>query len=336
LAASVGGLFATVQLRDAEAVVSLKGTGTPLNGEEAQRLLEMNREMANPYALVLWGVKETSYIDNPAVGRHSKVNVILVNGELDLLFPGCFLTPQRPDDCVLDQKTAYALFGDTDIVGLKVTYGDKEYTVAKVIACDNPVFLIQSTSPNDSGYESITVRNDGFTTAATVQEQVSQRLGFPCELLEYDNLFAIAWYFWWIPLLVLTVLLLAYIRRQYVLAKSDRVYRWLWLGLFVLVCCGFIVPFVLTLYVPADGLPSKWSNFELWREVFERRRASLQFLFQAPVRAPELWHYATFFKSVGLSAVALILALMLAYGLKAKTTTVTEGRTPWHMFRFKK
>jgi hypothetical protein len=313
LVASACSFAAIAQLREVQSVVALKGTGAALTAAQVDAMLDENKRLKEPYALVAWGVKESTSVENADLKRLAPVKVLLAKGELGLIFPGSFLVPERPEDCIIDSETAQKLFGDTAALGAKITYQGKEYTVAGVIENANRLFIIQPSSPDETGFDSLTIKGDGFTTPTSLQEMVSQRFSFPCEILGYDNLYVIAWYLWWIPLALLTILLLRFAWRQFKVEHRKGLYHWFWLAFFVLVCCGFLIPFALTLYVPADALPSKWSNFKLWENSFEARKESLLFLFQAPVRAPELWIYAAFFKATALSISALCLSVGVAW-----------------------
>lgn len=81
----------------------------------------------------LWRRKKGQIVENPEFRRQTKASVYRIAGNSAALFPDAnVLGVDDPGRCLLGNKTAYELFGSTDVAGRKVQIDGTEYTVAGV------------------------------------------------------------------------------------------------------------------------------------------------------------------------------------------------------------
>lgn len=91
---------------------------------------EMQHKMATS---ALWRRKKAQIVENREFGRQTKASVYRIAGNSAALFPDAnVLGADDPGRCLLGNKTAYDLFGSTDIAGWKVHIDGTEYIVAGV------------------------------------------------------------------------------------------------------------------------------------------------------------------------------------------------------------
>lgn len=93
-----------------------------------------SREMQNKMeTCALWRKKKAQIVENREFGRQTRVSVYRIAGNSAALFPDANgLCADDTGKCLLGNKTAYALFGSTDVAGQKVQVDGTEYIVAGV------------------------------------------------------------------------------------------------------------------------------------------------------------------------------------------------------------
>ncbi len=93
-----------------------------------------SEEMQNKMeSCALWRRKKAQIVENQEFRRQTRASVYRIAGNSAALFPDA--NGLRADDagkCLLGNKTAYVLFGSTDVAGRKVQVGGTEYIVAGV------------------------------------------------------------------------------------------------------------------------------------------------------------------------------------------------------------
>lgn len=100
--------------------------------------------------LTLYNRKKEESLFNLCNRETLTANVYEVWGDMSKVIPMTFISGNYVylgDEvgCVLDSKTAYALFGTTDALGNKVVWNEKEYIVRGVVNANDNMMLIQKS-----------------------------------------------------------------------------------------------------------------------------------------------------------------------------------------------
>lgn len=114
----------------------------PISGSEAVKIVESSQKREESKEddneqitdFCIWGQREGAILSNDNLSRDILANVIMMCGNPELLFEDCRV-PGREDleGCLIDQESAWQLFGSSNVVGKEITYNGKNYTIRKVI-----------------------------------------------------------------------------------------------------------------------------------------------------------------------------------------------------------
>ena len=110
----------------------------PISGSEAVKIVESSQEREESKEedneqitdFCIWGQRERAVLSNDNLSRNILANVIMMCGNPELLFEDCRV-PGREDlqGCLIDQESAWQLFGSSNVVGKEITYNGKNYTI---------------------------------------------------------------------------------------------------------------------------------------------------------------------------------------------------------------
>lgn len=89
----------------------------------------------------LFAEKRNMEIENKEFSRKTKVTCVSFCGDSVNLFPMSYpLTTEDETGCLISRKTAWELFGDTNVIGKKLTYQKKTYEVRGILLGDQSLF----------------------------------------------------------------------------------------------------------------------------------------------------------------------------------------------------
>ena len=121
----------------------------PISVEAALELSEQNQKITEQYRqglgnevplpFCIWGQKDHVLVSNENLSKHLQASAILFCGSPELIFEDCRVPVQEDaGGCLLDEKAAWELFGDTEVIG-------------KEISCENNTFIIRNVIPGKEG-----------------------------------------------------------------------------------------------------------------------------------------------------------------------------------------
>ncbi|MCL2807692.1 MAG: hypothetical protein FWD27_06000 [Coriobacteriia bacterium] len=339
LAAALASAQNASQLAETDHALTFALRGGSLDEDKTQQVLESSKHVEDVPSYVLWEQRNLEYVHNNLLNRGAEVNVLLAEGNVGLLFAGASLpqgesllaiaagassaiaardTTSTPSVaikegagryCIIDTKTALALFGDVDVFGLSIYYGEEDFTVAAVVTSARPFFLIRPTKDTGVAFDMVTVSNLSAQSLNTLSMVLLSRLGLSGELLDYTLLRDIASILCWLPLLLLGSIYLIFLLLQGFSRKNTSRQQ-------VIFMVGFLVGFLALCYfatqkvpIPRELIPSKISDFSLWQQIFSQKGAALGFLIDAPIYVPQAHYYGSFFLAIALCALSLALFL---------------------------
>lgn len=280
----------------------------PISGNEAVEAVEHSREQEESQGedneritdFCIWGQQEQSILTNENLSRNILANVILMCGNPELLFEDCRV-PGRDDllGCLIDEESAWQLFGSSDVVGKEITYDGKKYIIRKVIpgAEKTAAFQVSRQQEVRQGAEKenslgalpstkcqldrITVRiNKGWTIHA-LQEALTYQYGFNVELLDMELLRGLAGSCVLLFPITVCILFWVYLYHQY--KKQEKFIGKTVIAGLVLILMVMVWFFLKDwVQIPDDYIPTKWSQFSFWTALWEQKLEQGRLLLKMP------------------------------------------------------
>lgn len=268
------------------------------HSEEQEELKEEESERITDFCI--WGQSERTVLTNQNLSREILADVILMCGNPELLFEDCRV-PGRDDllGCLIDEQTAWQLFGSIDVEGKEITYNRRDYAIRKIIPGTAGIAAFQVSrqsetrkkTENDNSLEPLqsaesqldrlTVRTPKDGTIQALQEAWVNQYGYNVKLLDMELLRGLAG--GCVLLFPLTVCIFfgVYLYHQY--KKQEKLVGKIAIVGLILVLTAMVWFFLKRwVRIPDDYIPTKWSQFSFWTVLWEQKLEQGKLLLKMP------------------------------------------------------
>ena len=301
-------------------VQTISLNGTYLDGSRAIQIQEEEASLEKPTHFTLWGEMKNQKAENRELSRNTNVDALMVKGDSDLVYEGGWnLTSDDLEGCVIDQKAAYALFGDTNVTGQVITWNKRELIIRGVLEGDSGLLIVQGDEIKDEIFNFIALDlGDSLNTTGAVKNWMSQH-GIDGERIDL-----LTFYRWGNAMILLLPLLMALsifipmvkkvteMRRtpvKFVLYLSGLL---LFIGIFLKVS-GYKFHF------PEDMIPTRWSDFSFWSELWEQKSVEIGTLLKSEKSHVEMKMITPFLQTGRYMVCSIILYFIFLRKLEIKT-----------------
>lgn len=301
-----------------------------IDGREAAELLKRDEEFTKesgyekPEAIsgvCIWGEKKQAVLENKNLSRKTEADVILFCGDIELLFEGCRV-PATDDirGCLVDEQTAWELFGDSQVTGIEVTCEGIPYMIRKVIPGEKKiaVFPAGSMEGRTSGIQDglnlgegagegnqekhsclsrITVLKPAAVSMNDLQSSLYSRYGIAATLLDLQLLRGISGFF----VLLVPVMVCVFVLQNFYQSYQKQ-QEWIWKA--VMAAAALVLLMLALLFIrqwvqiPYDYIPEKWSDFTFWTELWKEKADGMEYLMKIQKSILDLEWMNSFFMSI--------------------------------------
>lgn len=217
--------------------------------------------------ITLFGEKNGKVLRNEDLGRDTKVKLVEMAGNMNLITPGrlaagAFVTDSDRKGCVISKKTADTLFGAYEVTGEQVSMGKDSYIIRGIVDTDGQLCMIQGKAGRQ--YNCIRVEAPGIPLSVVRQRLSGILIEGKGRISECDLYLGIGRILLYLPLWILLYLALSWLRRRIPLMLH-----------FILPVAGFSGVcgiLLLSLHFSDDYVPSAWSDFAFWTQLFAGKK----------------------------------------------------------------
>lgn len=272
--------FETVGIRFTEEGITAKNIDNAIKREESTSL-------NMPPEITAWKSVQGIVIKNKYLNRVQTVTALLIKGDMSAvismgLVSGSFVYPGDSRGCLIDEKTAYTLFGTRSAVHNTLDYKDKQYSIRGIVKTSIPVIMLQEDSPSEK-YPCLEVRYKNMENGQDNARVFLSKNGI------IDNYILIDEYFYGRLLYGLAVvpvqafyIIVAGLFLKGVIAEKKRqagyrLYVYIVIMLFLIIA-GFVLLYQIIgnpVYISGKYIPSKWSDFDFWVTKHKEFKAEL-------------------------------------------------------------
>lgn len=106
----------------------------------------------NTLGCLFYEQEQQETLTNRDLNRSSQATAIRLYGNSSLLFNDAYpLTPNSPDECLINIPVALELFGDSNVYDAVITWQNKDYTVKGVLPeSELPLFIVETNQSSDT------------------------------------------------------------------------------------------------------------------------------------------------------------------------------------------
>jgi len=259
-----------------------------LDKKTAEQMEETENDSEEPSVFAAWNEKKNKTVENTDLNRSTKANVMTVSGDTGLLFQHSGYLDTQGDHCLIDEQTAYELFGGTEVEGQAVTVEDRDYTVQGMITGVEGVVAIPANTDMGEIFNRITLEIPDGKYAQGVQEEFTLKHGISADSMDYGVYRSWTRFLVWLIPGIMGICLLVSICREGWKQRKYPVICGMYGVFFGTVLLLLIWVLQIDVSIPAEFIPNQWSDFDFFTAVYETKREELSLLFQTEKSIPEL------------------------------------------------
>lgn len=285
---------------------------TALTGRQAEEICEREREGADAQGCCFWGELEKTELFCRETGSSSTVKAVLVTGNPELIRPGCGALAYQERGCILDEQTAQELFGTQQAEGQLLWCRERSYVVCGTVESLNRILIRKAEEADGAVLDHLSLSLAGNADGSSVVQQFLIRCSLSGRGMDSRFLNALASDF----LLLLPLLFGGWLVYTFFWQgkRNAAVFgKVLWFSAAGLLTAAVLFLVVYRVQIPADMLPTKWSDFSFWEQWWETNRANLLLLLgtaKGEAQLAALWN-------LGISIICSVCSVL--FGLPALT-----------------
>lgn len=286
---SMQGMAGAKELGETQDVLCLQ-SGEGLLAGDIRRMKREQGEESSFADFVLWGEGGRDSLQNEGTERSCQAEIFYLCGSSRLLYPGeKVLDEEDQEGCLIGRKAAYELFGTDRVQGCTVYLGETAYRIRGVLSEDSCRLYVRA--PDDCSLNLVTARIFEDQTYQEVEQILLSSYGISGTRLEFgllSQIAGIASFALWAALGIGTYLLFGVWERRLNMDQKwkKRLAGFSFLALWVLFAAR-------RWSIPAEYLPSRWSDFEFFANLWKEKREALFLLLETSKKGPqEAWVFA--------------------------------------------
>lgn len=295
------------------------GLDSGITREQMEKYLEDSPQASILRDMALFEIKEEILLTNPLLNRSVPASFGEAAGNMNLIVPGTLEMGNFPvsDDvtgCVISRRTAETLYSSRDALGETLVVDGTDYIVRGILRIDKELCLVQGGK--DVTYSNLCVQAPGLPLSA-LQQQMAGLLPPEAAVISEGGLYrGIGSLLLWLPastLLCCLMQVMGVLSRKIQLSFVEKPWGALLCSLLgqLRLLLGLGAEFGILfgcLHFSDDYVPTAWSDFSFWRELFSRKAESILTLIKEPLLLCDLRMLASL---GGIAVLAVPEALLL-------------------------
>ena len=315
-----------------EQPVTMKEADALMEQIEEAKETEQPEEISMP-AFCIWGQKEDILLTNENLSKSTQADAVILCGNPELVFNDCRM-PVRDDKegCIIDEETAWDLFGSSEVTGKTVTYNNKQYFIRQVIKSEENVFAFQadnslekntgeqkqeeiqgqenSNSKNESRLNRVTLQKPEGYSVREIKNVWDNRTGITGTVMDIELLYGISGLCVLLVPITLCICFLAVLLRQYK-KQTEIVYKII-VAASILLLIGMLLFLLINwVEIPLDYIPTKWSDFSFWTSLWKEKTEAVKLLWEMPKTDLDNVWVSSFCQSAGGGILAEVILTMV-------------------------
>lgn len=244
--------------------------------DENKKLDFENIEEEVTDSFVAWKEKDNEVISNNDLNRIVyNAKTLNLYGDSALLIKGPILLKDDIEGCLIDEDTAYDLFGSTEVVGKDIEYGKRKLIVRGIHKGEKNLVVMQSlmSDRNEENYfDGISMINN--RKAVTF----AKNNGYENTSISNSVYYSISNAIVSIFSLVIFFLTLIMIIKEMITFKEKPIIKILYVVFALIFLKLFLIISKVKVGIPVDLLPNQWSDFDYWSEFYKQYSEKFRYI----------------------------------------------------------
>ncbi|MGL5380143.1 ABC transporter permease [Clostridium sp.] len=268
-----------------------------------------------------WKQIDDVEIEYTNLNRTTNVDVIKVCGDSSLLIKGPILFLDNKEGCLIDQETAYELFGSTDVVGQVLKYDNREVKIIGIHSGMNNTIVMQTDYDSKEIMDAIAIEVDGNVSKSI--KEFSNRYSIDNFGVDSKIYYNIANIFIMILPFIIAILLLVKCIKEISLVKRKPFLFIIYIAFTVAIFAILIKITGIEIKIPYDLIPNKWSDFGYWEGLFKEYTEKFETILYMKKYNIDIINIQSATKSIMFSILSII--LFLNFRNRIKINNIKQG-----------
>lgn len=231
------------------------------------KMQKEEKDKGNSLVFTGWHEKEKQTVLNSNFNRRVESNIIFICGQSSLVAEGPILFEDDIKGCLIDEETAYKLFGSNDVIGNTIIYDSGEFIIRGIHRAMEDTIIMKAESDSKDKIQGLLmdISNDGIKNIKLISERYGVK-EYGVNSTVYYNLGKMCTSM--LPLIILLIIVWSALKKA--IEIKDRPVLFIFSIMMIIV--WIIAFFCITRYkisIPVDILPNKWSDFDYWSKFFQ-------------------------------------------------------------------
>lgn len=275
-------------------------------------------ETAKPLDFCIWGQKEDMVLSNEALSRRVQVHGIFLCGNPKLLFSDSRVPVlEDKNGCLIDEETAWELFGSSQVAGKEISCEGKTYIIRNVVTGREKIIAFQvdgetgekkseetgQTEDLGGNFEQeekldrITVQRPEDVSVNDLELIWNSQYGLDVQLLDLELLRGIGGACLLLAPVTVCVFFGVYLYQQY---RKQEAFP----GKAAAAGAGLLLAVLLLLFlksqvrIPDEYIPTRWSEFSFWTDLWKQKTAGMKLLLQISKAEPDTEWMSSFMRTL--------------------------------------
>lgn len=297
-----------------------------------------DKEISQADTFAIWGERGEVRVASRKMNRSTEAVVITVCGNSRLVMESSrgigeavfepdsrahtLLSAQEREECLVSPALGAELFGHEDAVGQVLEAGDREYRAVGVLHCEEPAMLLSAAGNPGAELERVSVETKGLSVSEAMQRFESstgiQGNLLPVHLCRLSAEMAARA----VPAFLYILFGIQLVRAVKRCSRIPMPGSLAAFGTAIVLTAAGIWIFDIHVDIPRDMLPTMWSDFDFWSELWRKKTRELFLLIKTEKSQMELWFLHNFIKTAGFSFLSLVLGVFTYRRLKIKNMVI--------------
>ena len=271
----------------------------------------------SPINFTGWLEKDTESVVNEDLNRSATVRALMISGDSSLVIDGPVLFADDLDGCLIDSETAYTLFGSDNVIGKEIVYGERKLTIRGLHKGNTLTIVVEAMPDSQDRIDGIAV--DLSDENPETLRLLSNKYGISDEGVDNRGYYNFARFSMMILPLIILIFILVKMIKEIRNNKRKPVLAVIYLLITALLAFIFVKITKLSITIPVDMLPNKWSDFDFWTNLYKEKKELFREFLYMKKYSIDIYYIELMLKSVFFSVLTIILFFINKAVIKIKT-----------------
>lgn len=227
-------------------------------------------------SFVSWKEKNNEMVSVSELNKTNNVTVLSIYGDSSLLIDGPVLFRDDIEGCLIDENTAFKLFGSTNVIGKTIEYGERNLIIRGFHKGERNLLVVESLLAErneDDYFDGISMVKDKNTTSF-IKNNGYENFAVDNSLYYSISKIIVSIF----PLIILLFIIISIIKEVRSI-KGKPVITILLIMLTLIISAIFFKVTRIKISIPVELLPNQWSDFDFWSEFYKKYLEKFKYIF---------------------------------------------------------